>query len=422
VYHKDANCLELEANKANRYASWKSVFAEYDAMGYTNSSADVMAWIKFYKSNKLTCKTQPLRLHNYFTPLTSQVEALDRPREKICCVTAQTYSDVQGNAGGGNTQSHSSIADLTKPRRKTRKIVFTLPPGHTDKDSKEWRRSPRSRSKPVSFADAQLECARLKLAVREPIQQPRPRKPLTEQQLKKGVLNGSIPSAAWDTACTSNAGKIGDPFIPTNQRSTKVFALADGHPAPGTTIAKLHHPIREPARTVDMVPALAENSLLSGGKFAEAGYISICDGNEVNIYDGHTARIVVSEAAVLKGWRCPQSKLWRVPLQSHVTDLNMHTLLLDGPTGCESLNSLYTVPSSAAMLDHIELFTSNPHRPNPTEAINNVYELPSIEKAVRYLHGAAGFPTKATWLKSIRNGNYLSWPLVNVKNVNKFFS
>ena len=150
------------------------------------------------------------------------------------------------------------------------------------------------------------------------------------------------------------------------------------------------------------------------------GYISTCDGNEVNIYDGHTARIVVSEAAVLKGWRCPQSKLWRVPLQSHVTDLNMHTLLLDGPTGCESLNSLYTVPSSAAMLDHIELFTSNPHRPNPTEAINNVYKLPSIEKAVRYLHGAAGFSTKATWLKSIHNGNYLSWHLANVRNVNNF--
>ena len=28
VYHKDANCLNFEANKANRYASWKSVFAE----------------------------------------------------------------------------------------------------------------------------------------------------------------------------------------------------------------------------------------------------------------------------------------------------------------------------------------------------------------------------------------------------------
>ena len=99
----------------------------------------------------------------------------------------------------------------------------------------------------------------------------------------------------------------------------------------------------------------------------------------------------------------------------------MHTLLLDGPTGCESLNSLYTFPSSAAMLDHIELFTSNPHCPNPTEAINNVYKLPNTKKSVSYLHGAAGFPTKATWLKSIRNGNHLSWPLVNVKKRQQVF-
>ena len=28
VFHKDANCLELEADKANCYASWKSMFAE----------------------------------------------------------------------------------------------------------------------------------------------------------------------------------------------------------------------------------------------------------------------------------------------------------------------------------------------------------------------------------------------------------
>ena len=53
--------------------------------------------------------------------------------------------------------------------------------------------------------------------------------------------------------------------------------------------------------------------------------------------------------------------------------------------------------------------------------INNVYELPSIEPAIRYLHGAAGLPTKATWLKSISKGSYLSWPLVNVKNVSKYF-
>ena len=58
---------------------------------------------------------------------------------------------------------------------------------------------------------------------------------------------------------------------------------------------------------------------------------------------------------------------------------------------------------------------------SPTDTINNVYELPSMERAVRYLHGAAGFPTKATWVKAIRNGAYVSWPLINIKNVNKYF-
>ena len=54
----------------------------------------------------------------------------------------------------------------------------------------------------------------------------------TKQQLKEGVLNGSIPSDAYDTACTSNAGMIGDPFIQTTQQSTKVFSVANGRQTP----------------------------------------------------------------------------------------------------------------------------------------------------------------------------------------------
>ena len=71
------------------------------------------------------------------------------------------------------------------------------------------------------------------------------------------------------------------------------------------------------------------------------------------------------------------------------------------------------------MLSHIEVF--NQIRPSAVESIKNVYELPSIEPAIRYLHGAARFPTKATWRKSIQKGNYLTFPLINVNNVNKFF-
>jgi hypothetical protein len=55
------------------------------------------------------------------------------------------------------------------------------------------------------------------------------------------------------------------------------------------------------------------------------------------------------------------------------------------------------------------------------EYLHNVYELPIVEPTIWYLHGAAGFPTKASWLKAICKGNYISWPLNNVKNVAKYF-
>ena len=167
-----------------------------------------------------------------------------------------------------------------------------------------------------------------------------------------------------------------------------------------------------------MVPALANQSLLSGNKFAQADYVTICDNKEVNIYDGQTAKIVVPEEAVLKGWFCPKSRMWRIPLQPHIINNNTDTLLLNGPTVTESLNTTYTVPNSSHILQHIK--TCCDYRPAPDEAINNVYELPSTYPTIRYLHGAAVFPTKATWLKAIRKGNYQSWPLVNSKNVNIF--
>ena len=107
--------------------------------------------------------------------------------------------------------------------------------------------------------------------------------------------------------------------------------------------------------------------------------MSVCYGDEVNIYDGRTATIIVSEEAVLKGWRCPQTKLWHIPLRSQVTDLNMHTLLLNPPTGSEYLNPLYNVPTNASILDHIKAFNYN-HTSG--ETTNNVYELQSLARAV----------------------------------------
>ena len=87
------------------------------------------------------------------------------------------------------------------------------------------------------------------------------------------------------------------------------FSLAYGHPTPATNIAKLGHIVQEPACTVNILPALSSKSLLSGGNFVEAGYVSICNGDKVNIYNGCTSTITVSDATVLKGCWCPHTKL-----------------------------------------------------------------------------------------------------------------
>ena len=139
---------------------------------------------------------------------------------------------------------------------------------------------------------------------------------LKEQQVKIGVLEGPVPSAAWDAEFTYHEGMIGDPFIQTKKRSTNIFALADGHPTHETNTSMLEHRLIYPAHTINMVLTLANQSLLSGGKKSEAGYVFVCDGDEVNIYDGQTAKITVSKKAALKGWRCPCTRLWQITIQA----------------------------------------------------------------------------------------------------------
>jgi hypothetical protein len=110
--------------------------------------------------------------------------------------------------------------------------------------------------------------------------------------------------------------------------------------------------------------------------------------------------------------------MWRISLVPIVTNLNTDTLLLDHPSGLDSLNTMYTVSSSTAACNHVALHLGKSAQ---RDHLHNVYELPSVEPTIQYLHGAAGFLTRASWLKAIRHGNYLSWPLINVKNVTKFF-
>ena len=55
------------------------------------------------------------------------------------------------------------------------------------------------------------------------------------------------------------------------------------------------------------------------------------------------------------------------------------------------------------------------------EVAANVYSLPSMPQTIRYLHAAVGFPTKDSWIKAIKNGNYATWPGITAKAVNRHF-
>ena len=53
-------------------------------------------------------------------------------------------------------------------------------------------------------------------------------------------------------------------------------------------------------------------------------------------------------------------------------------------------------------------------------AANSVYDLPSMEALVRYMHAVEGFPVKSTWLRAIKHGNLNTWPGLTFNNAAEY--
>eukprot|EP00804_Cyclotella_cryptica_P007612 CCRYP_010662-RA/>CCRYP_010662-RA protein AED:0.49 eAED:0.49 QI:0/0/0/1/0/0/2/0/159 len=155
---------------------------------------------------------------------------------------------------------------------------------------------------------------------------------MSPRTIKEGINNGSIPSAVSDTAATSTAGTLHDPFIHSKTCSTKTFMLPTGTTTTATTQAQLLLNVRPPANTVNIVPNLHQ-TLLS----------AVYDKHEVNFYD--SATINITECAVLTGYRCPRTGLWRNPLRPITVNENTDTLILDSKCGLQSTQPQYHVPT-----------------------------------------------------------------------------
>jgi len=110
-------------------------------------------------------------------------------------------------------------------------------------------------------------------------------------------------SAVYDSGHTSSCGRIGDNFEITNKKSTKIFHMPNGATAAASNQAKMKIKLREPAMSVDIVPDLQHNSLISASNFADANYITVLTPTEVLIYDGENLTMKINKEAILQGWR-----------------------------------------------------------------------------------------------------------------------
>ena len=95
------------------------------------------------------------------------------------------------------------------PRRPS--VHFSLPPQHRDTDSKAWRCRQSHKTRPCTYSQRTTKGS-----------------PMSTTALKRGIMNGSIPSAVSDTGATSTAGAPQDPFEETTTLSSKVFILPTG--------------------------------------------------------------------------------------------------------------------------------------------------------------------------------------------------
>ena len=220
------------------------------------------------------------------------------------------------------------------------------------------------------------------------------------EEVKK---QSNLATGILDTGATSSCCPEGAPLRKTGRPSTKTFQVATGQLAAATEEREFHQNLREPANTVHVVPEQTQDTLISAVKLVDAGYTPILTKEDVKVYNTKDVEIKVKRDAILRGWRDKDTGLWRIPLeegatQQTVSDPDKQTILSAQKSAAEIIKKQ----------DYDDFMCS-------------VYELATQPEIVRFLHAAAGFPTKTTWLNAIQKGYFASWPGLTAKAVEKHF-
>ncbi len=128
--------------------------------------------------------------------------------------------------------------------------------------------------------------------------------------------------------------------------------------------------------------------LMSVGKTADDGTVSVFTNDGVNVFKEEDVLITCKGEPILIGVR-DSHRRYRIPLMQQRRQWQPRR------------------PSKQAR--------------KALQQANSVYDLPSTKQAIKWMHAVCGYPVKSTWLKAIKAGNYVGWPMLNERNVQKYY-
>ncbi len=176
--------------------------------------------------------------------------------------------------------------------------------------------------------------------------------------------------------------------LPILQVSAKTVGVANGQTCSGKFVTKLPFPqLSQQAAEADTFNNFP-HSLMSVGQTADDGNISIFGREGVEVYKEEDVLITCKGKAILIGKRDERGR-YCIPLQQ------------------QQGKWLPRKPTKRAT--------------KWLQQANSVYDLPSTEEAIKWMHAVCGYPVKSTCLKAIKPGNFIGWPLLTEQNVAKYY-
>jgi hypothetical protein len=176
--------------------------------------------------------------------------------------------------------------------------------------------------------------------------------------------------------------------LPIIWKSTRQVGVANGGVSQAKFVTQL--PFKDLSAQATQADTFQDfpSSLMSKGKTADDGTISVFTKDGVTIHKETDVLITCKGEPILIGVRNEQGR-YQIPLIQQRGQWQPRR------------------PSKQAQ--------------KCLRQANSVYDLPSTEQTIKWMHAVCGYPVKLTWLKAIEAHNYIGWPMLTERSINKYY-